>query len=51
MMKKSCDNCAKELSKFTFFSPYKKIYRYNNAVLCLDCFIKISERRQLEETR
>ena len=50
-MKKSCDNCTKELSKFAFFSPYKKIYRHNNAILCLHCFIEISKREHLEENR
>jgi hypothetical protein len=48
-MKKRCDNCSKELSKLALFSPNKKIYRYNNAILCLSCFVKIKERQQLEE--
>jgi hypothetical protein len=48
-MNKSCDNCSRELAKFSFFSPDKKIYMYNNAVLCSDCFRKISAREQLEE--
>jgi hypothetical protein len=48
MMNKSCDNCTTELSKFSLFSPSKKIYRYNNAILCQDCFKKINAREQLE---
>jgi hypothetical protein len=48
-MKKSCDNCSAELAKFSLFTPDKKIYRYNNAMLCLDCFRKISNREQIEE--
>jgi len=47
-MKKHCDNCSAELAKFSMFSPAKKIYRFNNAILCLDCFRKISAREQLE---
>jgi hypothetical protein len=46
---KACDNCSKELSKFSFFSPGKKIYMCNSAILCADCFTKISAREQLEE--
>jgi hypothetical protein len=50
-LKKHCDNCSKELSKFSFFTPYKKkIYRFNSAVLCRTCFDEISSRhQQLEE--
>jgi len=50
-LKKQCDNCSKELSKFTFFNSERKIYRYNNAMLCRTCFeeIKNSHRQQLEE--
>jgi hypothetical protein len=48
-MIKSCDNCSKALAKFSTYSPSKKIYRYNNAMLCSDCFKKISAREQLEE--
>ena len=48
-MKKSCDNCFVELSKFSLFTPNKKIYRYNNAVLCISCYRKISSRDQLKE--
>jgi len=49
ILKKSCDNCYRELVKYSFFSSDKKIYRYNNALLCLDCFNKISNREQIEE--
>jgi hypothetical protein len=48
-MKKSCDNCSAELSKFSFFNPNKKIHRYNNAMLCMICYRKISSREQLKE--
>jgi len=47
----SCDNCFAELLKFSFFSPSKKIHRYNNAILCQECFAKISAREQLEEAQ
>jgi len=48
-MKKKCDNCSKELTKFALFSPDKKIYMYNNAMLCSTCFAKIRAREQLNE--
>jgi hypothetical protein len=51
-MKKQCDNCSKELSKFTFFSSDKsKIYRYNSAILCRTCFdgVRSRRRKKLEE--
>ncbi len=50
-MKKYCDNCLRELSKFSFFNhDKKKIYRYNSAMLCRTCFEQISSRsQQLEE--
>jgi hypothetical protein len=48
-MKKSCDNCSVELSKLSLFNPNKKIYRYNNAMLCINCYRKISSREQLKE--
>jgi hypothetical protein len=48
-MKKSCDNCSAELSKLSLFNPNKKIYRYNNAILCINCYRKISSREQLKE--
>jgi hypothetical protein len=48
-MKKSCDNCSAELSKFSLFNPNKKIYRYNNAMLCINCYRKISSREPLKE--
>lgn len=49
VMKKSCDNCSRELAKFSFFSLVKRVYMYNNAMLCQDCFKKISAREQFEE--
>ncbi|MDQ3852449.1 MAG: hypothetical protein M3299_06415 [Thermoproteota archaeon] len=51
-LKKYCDNCSRELSKFSFFSSNKnKIYRYNSAVLCWTCFDKVRSRhrQQLEK--
>jgi len=48
-MKKKCDNCSAELAKFTFFNADKKIYRHNSAMLCLECYQKISNREQLPE--
>jgi uncharacterized CHY-type Zn-finger protein len=51
-MKKQCDNCSRELSKFTFFNAAKKkIYRYNSAILCGTCFdeVRSRSRKQLEE--
>jgi hypothetical protein len=50
-MKKYCDNCLRELSKFSFLNhDKKKIYRYNSAMLCRSCFEEISSRsQQLEE--
>lgn len=50
-MKKYCDNCLKELSKFSFLNhDKKKIYRYKSAMLCHSCFEEISSRsQQLEE--
>jgi len=51
-MKKQCDNCSKELSKFSFFSSEnKKIYRYNSAVLCWSCFneVRSHHHHQLEK--
>ncbi len=51
IMKKYCDNCLRELSKFSFLNhDKKKIYRYNSAILCRTCFEEISSRsQQLEE--
>jgi hypothetical protein len=49
-MKKYCDNCLRELSKFSFLNhDKKKIYRYNTAMLCRTCFEEISSRKQLQE--
>jgi hypothetical protein len=48
MMIKRCDNCATELSRFSFLKN-RKIYRFNNVILCLDCFTKISQRKHVEE--
>jgi len=49
MMKKSCDNCGRELSKFAFFKPDEKIYRFNSARLCYDCLAKITAHEKLDE--
>ncbi len=52
IMKKYCDNCLRELSKFSFLNhDKKKIHRYNSAILCRTCFEEISSRssQQLEE--
>jgi hypothetical protein len=50
-MKKQCDNCSRELSKFSLFNhAKKKIYRYNSAILCRTCFDELSSHhRQLEK--
>jgi hypothetical protein len=52
-LKKQCDNCLRELSKFSFLThdKKKKIYRYNSGVLCRTCFEEVSSRshQQLEE--